>query len=282
MPTLALTVRLPEALHERLIAELADLGFDAFEERHDGVVAYAPAARWDGTAREALEAWLEALGLVPDYGEEVLPDENWNARWEASIEPQPVGPFLVTPSWKPVPPEHADRIVLTVDPKMAFGTGYHASTRLALRFLPGLVRGGERVLDAGTGTGILALAALRLGAASALGFDIDPWARVNAEENAARNGLADRFTVREGSLEVVPEEPFDLVLANIDRPTLLTMLPALADRLVPGGRLVLAGLLHADREDLCRAIGAVGLVLQEEAAEDGWWSAVATRPEPSL
>jgi ribosomal protein L11 methyltransferase len=277
MQTLALTVRLPEHYHEALIAELSDLDFTAFEEGEDQVVAYVPAVRWNGVRREQVEGWLIGLGLPPEVSEEVMPDENWNARWEETIEPQAVGRFLIKPTWHPVPPEHKDKIVLEVDPKMAFGTGYHASTRLALRFLPGLVRGGERVLDAGTGTGILALAALKLGAGRAIGFDIDPWAQVNAEENAERNGLSDRLEVREGSLEVIPETEFDAVLANINRNVLLSMLPEFAARLVPGGRIVLAGLLREDREDVLAAVEAAGLALYDEAAEGEWWSCVAEK-----
>ncbi len=274
MKTLALTVRLPDRYHEVLIAELAELDFTAFEEGDGEIRAFAPAERWGDVSRERVEGWLRAVGLPTALSEEVLPDENWNARWEASVAPLAVGPFLIKPTWQPVPPEHAAKTVLEIDPKMSFGTGYHASTRLALRFLPGLVRGGERVLDAGTGTGVLALAALRLGAASAVGFDIDPWSVTNATENAARNGLADRFEVREGSLEVVPEAGFGLIAANINRNVLLALLPSLAAKLAPGGAVVLAGLLRTDRAATLDAARAAGLAPYDEATEDEWWSVV--------
>jgi len=276
VPTLALAVRLPERYHEFLIAELADLGFHAFEEEADRVTAYGPAERWDDVSRQHVEGWLYAHGLPVELEEAVAPEENWNARWEATIQPQPVGRFLIKPSWHDVPPEHADKTVLEIDPKMAFGTGYHPSTRLALRFLPGIVPAGARVLDAGTGTGVLALAALALGAAHAIGFDIDPWAQVNAEENAERNGFAGRLDVREGSLETVPETGFDLVLANINRNVLLDMLPELAGRLVASGRIVLAGLLVEDRADVLAAAEAAGLALYDEATEGEWWAAVVS------
>src|SRR5690606_26129531 len=201
--TVAITVTLPDDLHELLIAELADLGFDAFEREDGAVVAYGPAAVWTGVAREAVEDWLRARGLPEHVEERTMLAVNWNARWEATIRPIPVGPFVIAPTWAEVPEEHAGKTLLRIDPKMSFGTGYHESTRLALRFLPGLVGrtpGGERVLDAGTGTGILAIAALRLGAREAVGFDIDPWSAENAAENAALNGVADRFEVREGGI----------------------------------------------------------------------------------
>jgi len=166
---------------------------------------------------------------------------------------------------------------------MSFGTGYHESTRLVLRFLPGLVGGdassGERVLDAGTGTGVLAIAALKLGAASAIGFDIDPWAQTNATENALLNGVADRFEVREGSLDAVPETGFDLVLANINRNALLGLMPTFAAKLAPEGRLVLAGLLRTDRDVMLAAVRAAGLAVYDEATENEWWSLIATRAD---
>jgi ribosomal protein L11 methyltransferase len=276
LPTVKLSIRLPLHLQELALADLADLDFDAFEEGEDGFVAYAPAARWNDVKREHVERMLASLGAPVSLEEEIIPDENWNARWEASIQPLEVGPFLVKPSWHHVDPLDDARIILEIDPKMSFGTGYHPSTRFALRFLPGIVRGGELVLDAGCGTGILALAALKLGARDAIGFDIDPWASVNAEENAARNGLASRFEVREGSLEVVPESGFDIVLANINRNVLLDLLPALTGRLRASGVLVLAGLLREDRAVMIAALERVGRHIDVEATEDEWWAAVAT------
>ena len=274
MQTLILTVHAPAELHELLIAELSDLDFTAFEEAEGRIIAYGPANRWSDASRQQVEAWLHGSGLPVSMEEEIAPDINWNERWEASIEPLPVGPFLIVPSWKDVGEAPAGLEILQIDPKMAFGTGYHASTRLALRFLPDVVHGGEKVLDAGCGTGILALAALKLGAGSAVGFDFDPWARINAEENAERNGLDGRLVVREGSTETVPERDFDLVLANINRNALLAMLPWLRDARRGDGPIVLAGLLVEDRERVLAEAEAAGLDLQAEAAEDEWWSCV--------
>src|SRR5690606_14999124 len=275
--TVAITVTLPDDLHELLIAELADLGFDAFEREDGAGVAYGPAAVWTGCAREAVEDWLRARGLPEHVEERAMLAVNWNARWEATIRPIPVGPFVIAPTWAEVPEEHAGKTLLRIDPKMSFGTGYHESTRLALRFLPGLVGrtpGGERVLDAGTGTGILAIAALRLGAREAVGFDIDPWSAENAAENAALNGVADRFEVREGGIEVVPEVGFDLAFANIHLEVLRGLVPLLAEKLAAGGRLVVAGLLTMQREPMLEVVEAAGLVLYDEATEGEWWACV--------
>lgn len=268
--TLRLTLTVSPDAREALVADLADWGFDAFEETDDGVVAYAPVARWDATTREAVDRRVGGAG----WHAETVEDQDWNATWEASLEPVVAGPFVVAPSWADLGPEHEGLTPLRVDPKMAFGTGYHESTRLVLRLLPDVVRPGARVLDVGTGTGILSIAALALGAASALGVDIDPWSVTNGDENAARNGVGDRFEVREGSLDVVPEDAFDLVLANIIRSVLVPMLPDLVQKAAPGAPVVLAGLLVTEREALLDAAGGAGLALDREASENEWWACV--------
>ncbi len=276
--TLRLTLALPDDVREPLIADLADLGFDAFEETAEAVVAYAPAPRWDGTAREAVAALLRQYGLDGDaLAEEVVPDRDWNAQWEASLAPIEAGPFVVAPSWTEVPPDLAAARVLRIDPKMAFGTGYHETTRIVLRLLADVVPQGGRVLDVGTGTGVLAIAALRLGAAWAVGVDVDPWSVTNGRDNAALNGVGDAFDVREGSVEVVPETEFDLVVANIIRSILEPLLPLLADKATSQAPLVLSGLLTTERDHTIGVLDGLGYGVRAEASENEWWGGVWTR-----
>ncbi len=274
MDTIELCFYLPDDWHELLIAELSDLDFDAFLQEDGALKAYTPAARWDGPKREAVALWLHARGLDAGFEENVVEATNWNRQWEETIQPMPVGRFLIRPTWALTPPEYADRLLLEIDPKMSFGTGYHPSTRLALGFLERLVAPGMRVLDAGAGTGILGIAALKLGAASAVGFDIDPWAQENAVENMYLNHVEDRFEMRAGALETVEEEGFDLILANINRNVLLAYLPAFARKLAAGGAVVLAGLLTSDRAQMLEAARRAGLGLADEADEGDWWSCV--------
>ena len=274
--TLRLTLAAPDHAREPLVADLADLGFDAFEDDGDRLVAYAPASRWDGPTEEAVARLADAAGAGP-VETEVVADRDWNAQWEASLQPVEAGPFVVAPSWTDVPPEMAVRTVLRIDPKMAFGTGYHETTRLVLRLLGGAVLPGARVLDVGTGTGVLAVAALRLGARSALGVDVDPWSVTNGQENAVLNGVEGSFEVREGSLEVVPEAGFDLVVANIIRSILEPMLPGLVARVADGGRVVLSGLLQTEREHVVGVMDGLGMTLSDEGAENEWWGGVFTR-----
>ncbi|GAB5518062.1 MAG: 50S ribosomal protein L11 methyltransferase [Rhodothermales bacterium] len=276
--TIELTVQLADDLHDFLIAELAELDFDTFVQDDNQVKAYALAAQWDGVKREQVEHWLAAQGLGADAFEEQLIDpDNWNATWEASVQAVPVGPFVIKPSWAEIPPDCMGRIVLHIDPKMSFGTGYHESTRLILRFLKHLIKPGMSILDAGTGTGILAIGAVKLGASSAIAFDIDGWAKTNGEENATRNDVAEVIDFREGGMEVVPEGPFDVVIANINRNVLLDMMPTFAEKTRSGGYLVLAGLLQTDRQQMLDATKAQGFAYVREAIENEWWSVVLKR-----
>ncbi|MEM1125858.1 MAG: 50S ribosomal protein L11 methyltransferase [Bacteroidota bacterium] len=271
MPTVCLTITATPMDQEVLIAELDELGFDAFEPGAVELRAYGPAEHWIQHA-EAVRAQLHRLDRGTLVAVDHLDDQNWNARWEASIRPLAVGAFLIRPSWQPIPPEHADRIPLTIDPKMSFGTGYHESTRLVLRALPALVRPGARVLDAGTGTGILGIAAAKLGAASVFAFDIDAWATENVPENVTRNGVEDRVVFRQGSLEVAPPGPYDLVLANINRAVLIDLLPAFAAACAPTGQVVLAGLLQTDEPAMAAPIAEAGLRTVAARTEGAWWS----------
>lgn len=278
--TVRLTFRLPPDAREVAVALLADAGFDAFEEAPGALVAYAPADAWadpGSDARRAVDA-LVADGRADAPETEAVPDANWNALWEASIEPVEVGEFVLAPTWAE-PPPLGGRTLLRVDPKMAFGTGHHATTRLCLRLLAGRIPAGGRVLDVGTGTGVLAIAALARGAASAVGVDIDPWSVENARDNAVLNSVAARLDVRDGSAADVPETGFDLVCANIIRPVLQPMLPDLAVRAAPGAPVVLSGLLVAERERFLEALDAARLSLVEEASEGDWWAAVTAAPD---
>lgn len=271
--TIELTIQADEEWQELLIAELADLGFDVFWQEEHTLKAYLDAPRWDGTKRDQLERWLAEHNLPSQFEERLVEPENWNRQWEETIKPIVVGSFLIKPTWSEPLPEQRDLIVLEIDPKMSFGTGYHESTRLVLRALQDVITGGERVLDAGTGTGVLAIAAVKLGAASAVTFDNDEWVQVNAVENFYLNGVADRISFKFGGLEVVEERDFDLVLANINRNVLIEFLPGFAERMRPGAGLILSGLLiDQDRDRMIDEAAEYGFNLSREDTEGPWWS----------
>jgi ribosomal protein L11 methyltransferase len=178
--------------------------------------------------------------------------------------------LAVRPPWvAAIPAEGAVEVV--IDPGRAFGSGAHASTRLALAALERLVGGGERVLDAGCGSGVLGIAALALGAAEAVGVDHDPAAIAASLANATRNRVGDRFTASGRPLdEAAADGPFDLVVANLLLPDLLALAPALGAALTTDGSLAVSGVVVGQRGPMVAAAGRSGLVPVGEEAIEGW------------
>ncbi len=277
METLELSLAVPETLQEFLIAELADLRFEGFVQEPETLKAYIDAEHWDADRQAFVTQWLTARKCPTEIHVHSYAQQDWNATWEATIEPIQAGPFVVKPTWKPLPEVWADKIVLEIDPKMSFGTGHHETTRLVLGLMPDYVPPGARVLDAGTGTGVLGIAALKLGAAAVEGFDIDPWVEENVLENVRRNDVARRFRFAVGTLDSVEQPLFDLILANINRNVLVAYLPGFAERMAPGARLILAGLLTTDRTEMLVVVNRTGLVPIAEATENDWWSVVLVK-----
>lgn len=249
MEYIELRISLKDDFHELLIAELFDLDFDGFEQQDNLLIATIRSSRFDDSKREEIELMLKAFdddSVV--LSEKVYAPQNWNEVWEQTIKPQLIGTFIVHPTWVKLEDDFEDKIELLIDPKMAFGTGYHATTRVMLEWLPEVIKEGDTVLDAGTGTGILAIAAIKLGAESAFGFDIDEWSETNARENMLLNKV-DGFEVNLGSVDVVPKtEKYDVILANINRNALIELLPELTKLLKKDGRILLSGLLDEDEE----------------------------------
>ena len=272
MDTIELTLAIPPSEHDRFLALLEGTA-TGFVQDDAELRAYVPADRWAGVEREHLEARLATDGYPNALSVRPLAAKNWNAVWEDTLSPIRAGPFLICPTSVDVPPSHTDATVLHIDPEMSFGTGHHATTRLVLQLLANVLTPGDQVLDAGTGTGVLAIAACRASAAAALGVDTNPDAVRNARENVRKNGVEDCVTVQEGSMEVVPDTRYDLVTANINRRVLLELMMDLRSRLAPGGSLLLSGVLQAQRNSVLDAAERHGLHLDTDATEDGWWAA---------
>jgi ribosomal protein L11 methyltransferase len=231
---------------------------------------YWPHERWTCDTRQELTALVQRFGIDADsIAVHSLPDEDWNAAWARSVKPLRIGQrIVIRPSWEAVA-LHTGDVELIIDPKQAFGTGHHATTQLLLEWLEAHLHGGERVLDVGTGSGILAMVALRLGAASACGIDHDPVAIECAHDYAIENGFGAELMLDTSAL-ITSAERVDIVLANLDRRTLLDLSSALPRRVHRHGHLVLSGILVDDREDLLDAFRQAGGDLAWERERDGW------------
>jgi len=239
---------LPDHLHEHFIAELMDQDFYGFEQLGNKLIAYIEAPRYNDTTREFIEQMVALFPEVAFREMASIEEKNWNEVWEQTIQPQRIGPFLVKPTWSKEQAKSSE-ILLEIDPKMAFGTGYHETTRLILKQLSGIDFSEKVILDAGTGTGILAIASIKSGASRAVGFDVDPWSDVNARENAIINQVNDQVDIRLGGAEVIKEtEIFDITLANINRNVILDLIPFFVKKTKQNGTILLTGLL--DRDEL--------------------------------
>jgi len=204
-----------------------------------------------------------------------LAEADWAHAWKEHFKPHRVGPFVITPPWAALPAP-ADGLPVVIDPGLAFGTGLHPTTQLCLELAAELVRPGETVLDLGTGSGILAIAAARLGAGQVLALDIDPLAVKAARANVRRNRLSRQVKVVRGTLKG-PTGPFGLILANLSAPVLTELAPAIAASLASGGRLVASGLLVGRADDLERLYAGLGLESLDRRTSGDWAALVLGR-----
>lgn len=276
-----LTVETPAGHEYEIVEELVRIGSPSVVELDGEVEAYLPEpevpphdAAGDVEARLAHAAGLPSVRLTWRF--EVAHD--WSQRWRDGLRARKVGErFWVTPSWD-IASVSSDpgRIVIVVDPAMAFGTGEHGTTRGCLRLLESAVPPGAAVLDVGTGTGVLAVAAVKLGAARAHGVDNDPEAIDNAAGTLRDNDVADRVTLDTVAVDqaylLATPATFDVIVANVLSGVLRPLLPAFRVALRPGGALILSGILQSEAGEIVALAGAAGLVLRQEDREDEWWS----------
>ena len=282
----------PPELEESLLWKLPQLGIHrvALQHRPEApaerqLIAWLPSADWPAAERDSLAEALAPLAAtfalaLPPLSWQEQADEDWSLSWKQHWQPDPVGQrLLILPAWLDCPAEHSARLLIRMDPGSAFGTGSHPTTRLCLQALEqhAAERGGSlaglRIADLGCGSGVLGLAALRLGASSVAAADTDSLA-VNATlANAALNGLDSQLTVGLGSAEVLkgllPQGPADVLLCNILAPVIEALSPAFAQLLAPGGVGLLSGLLVDQAPRLQRVL-----------ADLGWQADLVARMEP--
>jgi ribosomal protein L11 methyltransferase len=216
--------------------------------------------------------------IIDSYSldEQSFEDKNWNEEYEKKVRVIEVTDKLVIkPSFKEYSPKPG-QIIIEIDPKMSFGTGEHATTRLILKLLEKNVVQGSKVLDVGTGTGVLAIASVLLGASDALAIDNDEWCKLNGDENVAANKLQNKVEIRLAEIEKIKENEFDLILANINRHILLEIANSIKKKIKKTGVLILSGLLISDVDDILECYLPKDFQLLEKLEEDEWCALVFT------
>ena len=247
-----------------------EAGFETFEETETGLKGYVQQSLFDEDAlRECIEDFpFEGTSII--YNVREAEDRDWNEQWEQEgFVPIVIADQLVIHDGRHLP-EVDSKIQIEIDAKLAFGTGTHETTRMICTQLLKLAKG--RVLDCGTGTGILSICALKLGATEAVGYDIDEWSVDNARHNAVINRVDDRFTSLLGDAKILEniDEKFDIVLANINRNILLADMPMFVSKMHEGSLLILSGFYSDDCEILIEKAHSIGLKLVSKTTDHDW------------
>ena len=267
-----------------LLSRLDDATVQGAWEEGGAVHLYWAEAQWNEERLSALRAALADLGK-PNQEQSLfvtlVPVQDWNEAWARSVKPFRIGRLVIRPSWEPVTLTPRD-LEIILDPKQAFGTGHHATTRMMLEWLQEHIRGGEEVLDVGTGSAILAMAAVKLGANSAIGIEIDPVAVDCAREYVEQNGVLDQIDIVCGTLADLPHgkrESINLVLANLDRQTVLSLAEELSSLASGGARVLVSGILLEQEFEIVERFSTLGLACVSRRDEEGWVVMQFLKPE---
>jgi len=250
-----------------LLAELGEIGFDIFEDSDTGLIAYCQTDLFELRVFEEIISRYQCLGPI-QFEIHEIEKQNWNAVWETNYDPIRIADLIfIRANFHPSEPGYQMEIV--INPKMSFGTGHHETTFQMSQALFDLDLAGKTVLDAGTGTGILAFVAKKLGASFVRGFDIDAWSVENSIENASLNDCEEvEFAM--GTILDESARKYDVLLANINRNILLDEMGEYADRIVSGGYLLLSGFYTDDIPMLIERAEALGLKYISQSEKNRW------------
>ena len=264
------SIRPLDPAREILIAELSQLPYESFLETENGLKAYIREADFDIASLQELNILTFGKSQI-DYVTRIIPEENWNAKWEADFDPILVDGLCLVRA-----PFHETQDVayeIVIMPKMSFGTGHHETTFLMIRQMLQLDLIGKNVLDMGCGTGVLAILACKMGAKKVRAIDIDEWSYTNSLENAKSNDC-NGIEIEQGDVELLKgPESYDIILANINRNVLLSDIPNYVNRLNKDGLLLLSGFFTEDLEQITSVCAKTGLRLENFQEKNNWVSA---------
>lgn len=260
---------------DALCSFLFDLGSVGLVEQDQFVHSYFPSSADRFELEKQIVSYIQSLRdmgfrtAVADITISEFEDRDWNTEWKKHYKPlRLTDHILVKPTWCELP-GNAPSVVVEIDPEMAFGTGTHATTALCVELLDGKVKD-KVLLDAGTGTGILAITAAKLGAKWICGFDIDPIASHTAKKNAEQNGVAQNCDFFAGQIACIDFQAFDMILANINRSQIIYILPFFKELLKPGGKLVVSGILDSEEQIVKNGLLENNFKIEKIVARDEW------------
>lgn len=274
MDYVELNVPVADAAQAEIVtALLADFPFESFAEESGVLKAYLPKEALYG-CKEEVDAVLAGFGVTGAAYIEIE-TQNWNALWESNFEPVEVdGACTIRAPFSPAPERGLDIVIM---PKMSFGTGHHATTWLMTAELMKRDLSGLSGLDMGSGTGVLAIVAVKRGAEHVDAVDIDDWAYENSRENIAENGVEGRVTPVLGDATAIAGREYDFILANINRNILLADMPRYAETLRAGGELIMSGILERDVQAIEERAAGLGLRPEGTRVREGWAVVVCRR-----
>ncbi len=259
---------------------LWQLDIEGLNEYDNHLVIFANGE--SGLTKSEIDMFLNKIkneNLIESFSieESSIEEINWNEEWEKKINVIEVNEkIVIKPTFRDYHPKK-NQLVITIDPKMSFGTGEHETTKLVLQLLDKHIGETKRTLDVGSGTGVLGIAASLLGAEEVVGIDNDEWCIENGKENIALNNVESKVEVRLSEIGGVTDEPFDLILANINKHILLAIAESIFNLTIPKGKIILSGLLHTDKEDILKVYSNFSLKLIDEKRLGEWIALVFTK-----
>ncbi|MEI7708009.1 MAG: 50S ribosomal protein L11 methyltransferase [Chlorobium sp.] len=266
------------SLHELYIALLIGEGIEYFQEEDNRLLAYLPETEWTEEREQSIRTLLkERLGTIPPYKANFMADRNWNAEWEAHLQPIEISDRLLIVQKNKEITAKPGQIVIEINPKMSFGTGYHATTRLMLKQMEALDLKDKKIIDIGTGTGVLAIAARKLGNNNPIfAFDNNAWSVENAVENIKENNAQDiTIELLDAEEELIAnlQQGYDLILANINKNVIDRILPVIR-KYTPQATVLLSGILVYDEPWLKKLLKRLSYEIVQTIYEEEWLSSL--------